>query len=32
VSPQERKDMPWIVGAFVLVGFSAFAAMIHRLF
>jgi hypothetical protein len=31
MTPQERKDMPWIIGAFAVVGVLTCAVMIYRL-
>ena len=31
MTPEEYKDMPWIIGAFVVLGFIACGAMLYRL-
>jgi hypothetical protein len=31
MTPEERKDMPWIIGAFVALGLVTCGAMLYRL-
>jgi hypothetical protein len=31
MTPEEYKDMPWIIGAFVALGFIACGATLYRL-
>jgi hypothetical protein len=31
MTPKESKDMPWIIRAFVVLGFIACGAMLYRL-
>jgi hypothetical protein len=31
VTPQERRDWPWIIGAFIMLGLAVSGAVIHRL-
>jgi hypothetical protein len=31
MTPQERRDMPWIAGAFVVLALVTGAAMLYRL-
>jgi hypothetical protein len=31
MTPEERNDMPWIIGAFVALGFLTCSAMLYRL-
>jgi hypothetical protein len=31
VTPQERRDMPWVISACAITGFILFCTMIYRL-
>jgi len=31
MTPEEYKDMPWIIGAFVVLGFIGCGEMLYRL-